>query len=188
VSDQIPATKPSTWTWLLALLLGVISIGVGVVVLFKPGNSLEALAVITGVFVFVDGLVRIIAAVVGHTEDRGFIAVLGVFDVVVGCLLVRHPAGGVTFVALLLGIWLLATGLLRIISAILLPGRTLWLILTGAVLAIAGIVIIAEPNIGYGTLAIITAIGFIGYGVAIVAAEIDRHYVHPDVATAPESR
>jgi uncharacterized membrane protein HdeD (DUF308 family) len=96
-------------------------------------------------------------------------------------LLVRHPAGGVTFVALLLGIWLIATGVLRMLAAAFVGGSRLWRIVTGLVLAIAGIVIVANPNIGYGTLAVVTAIGFMAYGVAIVAAELDRNYIHSDV-------
>jgi uncharacterized membrane protein HdeD (DUF308 family) len=84
-------------------------------------------------------------------------------------------------VAILLGIWLIAAGVLRLLTVPLAEGSRLWRVLTALALTIAGIVIIASPHIGYGTLAIVTAIGFMAYGVAIVAAELDRHYVHSDV-------
>jgi uncharacterized membrane protein HdeD (DUF308 family) len=179
-----PSTStPSVWSWLLALLLGLISIAVGIIVLLEPDHSLRTLAVITGVFVFVDGLVRIVVAVLWTGEDRGLVAALGIFDVVIGVLLVRHPAGGVTAVALLLGIWLIATGVLRMLAAPL-TGSPLWRFVTGGVLAAAGIAIVANTDIGYTTLAVISGIGFIGYGIALVAAELDRHYVHSEAAAS----
>ncbi len=38
--------------------LGVLSVIAGIVVLARPGDSLKTIAVITGIFVVIDGLVR----------------------------------------------------------------------------------------------------------------------------------
>jgi hypothetical protein len=43
--------------------------------------------------------------------------VLGALSVIAGVLLIRHPLGGVRPVALLIGIWLIAAGLVRFIAA-----------------------------------------------------------------------
>jgi len=171
-------TARGVWRWVLVLFLGMLSIGAGIVVIAKPAHSLPTLAVITGIFVLVDGLVRIALAVGGPVEERGLVAVLGVLDVVVGTLLVRHPARGVEFVALLIGIWLIAAGLLRVLAAAFVEGPLVWRVVTGLALAIAGIVIVADPDIGYATLALITGIGLIAYGLAAVIAELDRQYLH----------
>ena len=94
---------------------------------------------------------------------------LGVLSVVVGLLLIRHPIQGVTAVALLLGLWLVAA-----------RGRAAHRGLRGAraprhggspralVLGVAGVVIVASPHIGYATLALVTGLGFIAYGLSLL--------------------
>src|SRR4051812_29435998 len=68
------------WTsgWWLLLLVGTLSVIAGVIILFKPSDSLATLAVIAGIFVLVDGLVELIASFSRQTQSRGFVAVLGV--------------------------------------------------------------------------------------------------------------
>ena len=106
-----------TRSWWLVAVMGVLSVVAGIVVLAKPGDSLATLAVIAGIFILVDGLAELVAALATRTEGRGLVAVLGVLSVVVGLLLIRHPIHGVTAVALLLGLWLVAAGVVRLIGA-----------------------------------------------------------------------
>lgn len=176
--------NPSLSSWVLGLALGVASIGVGVVLLAEPGHSLPALAVITGIFVFVDGIVGIVLMLLVAREERAFVAALSVLDIVVGTLLIRHPARGVELVALVLGIWLIAAGIIRALAPMTVGAPSLWRVVTGAILAIAGIVIVADPGIGYGALAVIAGIGFIGYGLGLIVTELDRHYLHADPGRA----
>jgi uncharacterized membrane protein HdeD (DUF308 family) len=50
--NGVPA---ATGGWWLFVLAGVLSIAAGVIVLFKPGDSLATLAVIAGIFLLIDG-------------------------------------------------------------------------------------------------------------------------------------
>ena len=158
-----------TWGWWLALLMGVISIIAGIIVIAKPSNSLATLAVIFGIFILVDGIVELVASLSSRTLNRGAMAVLGVISVIAGVLLIRHPLGGVRAVALLIGIWLIAAGVVRFIAAFEAPDNRLWRIGVSLVLAAFGIAIVASPHIGYSTLAVITGIGFICYGIGMTA-------------------
>jgi uncharacterized membrane protein HdeD (DUF308 family) len=158
-----------TWGWWLAVLIGVVSIIAGIIVIAKPSNSLATLAVIFGIFILVDGIVELIASLSAQTQNRGLLAVIGVISVVAGVLLIRHPLGGVRAVALLIGIWLIAAGLVRFVAAFETPENRLWRIGVSLVLAIFGVVIVASPHIGYATLALITGIGFICYGIGMTA-------------------
>jgi uncharacterized membrane protein HdeD (DUF308 family) len=166
-SDEL---REATWGWWLALLIGLVSIAAGVIVIAKPSNSLKTLAVIFGIFILVDGIVGLVGAIIGRTTNRGLLTVLSVVSVIVGVLLVRHPLGGVRAVALLVGIWLIAAGVVRLVAAFEIPDHRLWRIAVALVLGIFGVVIVAEPHIGYATLAVITGIGFILYGIGMVAA------------------
>lgn len=157
-----------TWGWWLALLIGVVSIVAGVIVILKPSNSLSTLAVILGIFILVDGIVELVASVSGQSQNRGLLAVLGVLSVIAGVLLIRHPLGGVKAVALLLGIWLIAAGVVRFVAAFAAPEHRLFQIGVALVLAIFGIVIVSSPHIGYATLAVIAGICFICYGIGML--------------------
>lgn len=165
-----------TWGWWLAVLMGVLSVLAGIIVLAKPSNSLATLAVIFGIFVLVDGIFELVAALSGGTPNRGLLAVIGVLSVIAGVLLIRHPLGGVRAVALVLGIWLMAAGVVRFIDAF--GGEhVLWRILVALILLVVGLVIVASPHIGYATLALITGIGFICYGLGMMAAGWALHIV-----------
>ncbi len=166
-----------TWGWWLAVLVGVLSVVAGIIVILKPSNSLSTLAVIFGIFILIDGIVELIAALSEQTQNRGLLAVVGALSVIAGVLLIRHPLGGVKAVALLLGIWLVAAGVVRFIAAFYAVEGRLWRICAALVLAIFGIVIVSSPHIGYATLAVIAGIGFISYGLTMIAAGWAMHVI-----------
>ncbi|HUJ34980.1 MAG TPA: DUF308 domain-containing protein [Solirubrobacteraceae bacterium] len=169
-----------TWGWWLAILIGVLSIVAGIIVVLKPSNSLSTLAVIFGIFILIDGIVEIVAAIAGDSESRGLLAVIGTLSVIAGVLLIRHPLGGVRAVALLLGIWLIAAGVVRLIGAFAYPGDRIWRIIVALVLGVFGVVIVSAPHIGYATLALIAGICFICYGIGMVAVGWAMHAIRAE--------
>jgi len=180
--------KPSelrdlAWGWWLALLIGAVSIVAGIIVILKPSHSLSTLAVIFGIFILVDGIVELVAALSGDAQNRGLLAVIGALSVIAGVLLIRHPLGGVKAVALLLGIWLIAAGVVRFVAALAFPGDRVWRIFAALVLAVFGVVIVSSPHIGYATLALIAGICFICYGIGMLAVgwamRVVRHAAVP---------
>ena len=177
-----------TWGWWLALMIGALSIVAGIIVILKPSNSLSTLAVILGIFILIDGIFEIAGAIFGDTESRGLLAVIGTLSVIAGVLLIRHPLGGVRAVALLLGIWLIAAGVVRLISAFAFPGDRIWRIIVALVLGVFGIVIVSAPNIGYATLALIAGICFICYGIGMLAVGWAMHSIrHEGAAIEPDA-
>jgi uncharacterized membrane protein HdeD (DUF308 family) len=171
--------RESTSSWWLFLLTGLIGIAAGVIVLAKPSDSLATLAVVAGVFALIDGSLDLIASLRRHNENRGLTAVLGVVSVVVGVLLIRHPIGGVLAVALLIGIWLIAGGVVRMVRAFDSDHRA-WSIVVALVEVAAGIVIVSSPPIGFATLALLVGISFIVYGVATFALGWLMHTLRRD--------
>ena len=159
----------ATAGWWVLALVGLLSIAAGVIILFKPGDSLKTLAVIAGIFLVLDAIVELLAAIVGATQSRGFVALLGVLTLLVGILLIRHPVQGVTFVALLLGLWLVTVGVVRLVVAFETPDRRGWNVFAASVEIVAGVVIVSSPDIGYATLALLTGIAFIFNGMGLFA-------------------
>jgi uncharacterized membrane protein HdeD (DUF308 family) len=166
-----------TTGWWLAALIGALSLVAGIIVILKPSNSLNTLAVVTGIFILVDGIIELIAAVSADTQNRGLLAVIGALSVIAGVLLIRHPLGGVKAVALLLGIWLIAAGVVRFVAAFAAPDHRVWRVCVALILAAFGIVIVSSPHIGYATLALITGVGFICYGLGMLAVGWAMHTI-----------
>ena len=161
--------KEATWGWWLLVLVGVLSMVAGVIVLFKPGDSLATLAVIAGIFMLVDGILEMASAFMRGTRNRGLVALFGVLTAVVGVLLIRHPISGVAAVALLIGIWLIAAGVIRFATAFEEYEHRTWHAIAGIIELIAGIVIVSTPSIGFATLALLVGIGFILNGIGLTA-------------------
>lgn len=167
-SEQAEARELTGGWWLFALA-GVISIVVGILIMLKPSDSLTTLAVIAGIFILLDGIIELVASILHGTHNRGTVALLGVVTAIIGVLLIRHPVGGVTAIALLIAIWLIAIGLLRCLAAFEAREHRGWNLFAGGIELIAGIVIVANPNIGFATLALIVGIAFILNGVGMLS-------------------
>ena len=158
-----------TWGWWLLVLVGLLSVVAGVIVLFKPGDSLATLAVIAGIFLLVDGILELASSFMSSTRNRGMVALFGAITAIVGVLLIRHPIGGVAAVALLIGLWLIVIGVIRLATAFDGNDHPGWYAVAGVVELIAAIVIVANPDIGFSTLALLVCIGFIINGVGLAA-------------------
>ncbi len=176
--------KELTGSWWLLMLVGALSLVAGVIILFKPSDSLATLAVIAGIFLLLDGILELVYSFLSDTGDRGTVALLGVLTAIIGVLLIRHPVGGITAVALLIGIWLIAVGVIRFVAAFGDYENRGWHALAGLVELIAGIVIVADPSIGYTTLAVLVGIAFIFNGLAMAALGWGLHEDKEDVAKA----
>ena len=184
MADQVTDgdVRAATGGWWLLLLAGVLSIAAGIVILIKPGDSLATLAVIAGIFLLVDGILELAASLMHSTQSRGSLALLGVLTAIVGVLLVRHPIQGVAAVALLIGIWLIAVGIVRLIAAFEVDENRGWGIFAGALELLAGIVIVSDPNIGLATLALFAGIGFILNGIGMSALGWSLHTLRREAA------
>ncbi len=152
--------------WWLPLLIGLLGMVAGVIVLVKPGNSLKTIAIIVGIFIAFDGVIALIAALRRTTESRGLTALMGVLGLVVGVVLIRHPVHGITAVAMLVGIWLIAIGAIRFVLAFEEEHRA-WRLLVAVVEIIAGLVIVSSPGIGLATLAILIGVSLIANGASL---------------------
>lgn len=181
------AVRELTWEWWLLLLIGALSIAAGVIVLAKPSDSLATLAVVAGIFMLLDGAFELVYSLRRSTQNRGLVALLGVLSLIIGILLIRHPLHGVAAIALLLGIWLVAVGVVRVVAAFETHERRAWNICVAAVEMIAGIVIVSSPHIGFATLALLAGIAFIVNGVGMFMLGWGMHTLRSDALAPPHN-
>ena len=174
--------RAATGGWWLVLLVGMLSLIAGIVIIFKPGDSLSTLAVIAGIFLLLDGILELAASLMHGTQSRGMVALLGAVTAIAGVLLIRHPFGGVVAIALLIGIWLITVGVVRFVAAFEFEESRGWNIGVGLIELIAGVAIIVDPSIGFTTLAVLVGIAFILNGLGMTALGWSMHAIRRDAA------
>src|SRR4051794_6081370 len=152
--------------WWIAVVSGGISLLVGILVLANLETSLATLSVIVGIYLLIAGMAAILHTFAHHDDPRigpGWL-VVGMLSLIAGLVVVRHPEGSVVAVALTIGIYFVVIGALDLAQAILGP-RRLMALFKGVLAIAAGTIIIASPDIGVKTLALIIGISLCLQGV-----------------------
>lgn len=104
----------------LSLILGILSVVLGIVALRNVTETVAVLAVIMGIYWIVIGLVDFVVAIGDSTyPQRGFTIFLGLLSVAAGIVVVAWPVESVSVLAWLLGIWLAILGALGIVMSIM---------------------------------------------------------------------
>lgn len=174
--------------WWLFLVIGIASLVAGVILVLKPSHSLATLAVVLGIFLLIDGIIELVESFGHAVENRGLAAIIGILGIVVGLLLIRHPTHAVSAIGLLIGIWLVAAGALRLMRVIAFGARPFLSIVIALLEIAVGIVIISDPHIGYATLAILVGIWLIINGIGTIALGLAIRSVRTEVAAGSRPR
>ena len=165
--------------WWVILLAGLVSAAVGVVLLFRPDDSLNALVVIIGIFLAFSGIAVLIAALF-LDGDKVLAAISGILRLAVGLVLIRHPTHAVTAIGLLIGVFLVVDACVSLFAAAIRGSHLLARAVIAAIELCAGVVILSDPHIGYTTLAIVAGIWLIASGFGIIALGVAVHSVGAD--------
>jgi uncharacterized membrane protein HdeD (DUF308 family) len=155
--------------WGLLLVFGILTLAAGVAAVAWPGVTVVVAAVLFGIQLVVSGVFQFIGAF-GHDEGSGGMrvlsALLGLLALVVGLYAVRHLLVSVLALALLLGIFWVASGFVQLFGALShrgLPHRG-WIVFTGILSVLAGLVVLVYPGISLVTLAFVLGFWLIVYG------------------------
>jgi uncharacterized membrane protein HdeD (DUF308 family) len=159
------------WIWIL--LRGVVAIAFGTLAIVWPGVTLFTLVILYGAYALLDGVLALIAAVMGGTfVPRWWLVLVGVILLGVGIVTLASP--GITALVLLMFIGgaAVARGVFEIVGAIQIRKEidNEWLlILNGVLCVLFGLFVLIRP--GAGALALLWVIGFyaIAAGVLLVA-------------------
>jgi uncharacterized membrane protein HdeD (DUF308 family) len=162
---SIDALRDVTGSWWVLLVVGCLSVIAGAIVLAKPDHSLSVLVIVSGIYIVLSSVLELWS--VAFASRGPTAALFGVLGIVIGILLIRHPIGGVLAATLLVGLWFVAIGVIRLLDALTME-RGKWALAVAALQIVAGIVLVASPHIGLATLALLIGIAFILNGIALV--------------------
>jgi uncharacterized membrane protein HdeD (DUF308 family) len=168
--------------WAPLLLVGVITVALGVLVLAWPGPSILVASVLFGVYLVATGIAEVIFAFSGHVSAayRALLFIAGALSLVLGVLAFRHFGQG--YATLLLALWIgigfIVHGVAATATAIGhkdLPARG-WTIFFGVITAIAGVVVLAWPLGSLVVLTLVAGIWLVVIGMTeIVGAFVMRN-------------
>lgn len=164
---------PGRW-WLVGLL-GLASIAAGVLALAYPDITLLALGLIVGVYLVMFGTIWV---VVGTSEPllstggRILRILVGFLGLLAGLTCLVRPGAGVLALLIALSFWFILVGVSDLARATEGHEHRVIAGILGAVSIAAGVVIVANPDIGLSTLALLAGLGFIVRGTVELAAAI----------------
>lgn len=171
--------------WWLVLLRGIAGILFGILAFAWPGITLLSLVILYGVYALLDGLFAIVAGFKGAgAEARWWLILIGILGVAAGLLTFFWPGITALVLTIFIGAWALIHGIFEIVGAIKIRkeiDNEWWLILSGAISVLFGLIILVMP--GAGALALVWLIGAyaIVFGALLVgfAFRLKKH-VHAD--------
>ena len=162
--------------WWLIILRAVVAILFGIMALISVQFALLFLVYLFGVYVLLDGIVAIILSLQERRSSSGWwvLFVLGIVGIVVGVLCFIHPGNVALLIFYLVGIWLIISGIIGILSAFTLraAGGEGLLVIVGIVSIIVGIIFVIHPTTSILTIVWILGLFALIYGIIQIVRAI----------------
>jgi uncharacterized membrane protein HdeD (DUF308 family) len=166
VSDGLPGSLLGMMGWRASFILGLITLILGVILAFRPTQSLTVIAVLLGVVMIVCGIYHIVRALDGREHERVWRGIAGVLFILTGLVLLRHLHLSVALIGLFIGVTWIIQGIVSLAEGFsgARHGGQGWTILFGIVSLIAGFILIVAPIASVATLTVFLGIWFIVMG------------------------
>ncbi len=164
-----------TYSKVSITISAIIMIAVGVIVLCNPAATLLSMSWLIGISALVSGisvLVFYFSAARGGF-GAGTVLFAGVSDIILGLVFINHGYFIAELLAFFVGLWLTIFGVERFIRAFDLKrfGYDNWwlTLIIGAATAVLGVLSMAAPMTSAILVSVVVGIGFIAYGIALLA-------------------
>jgi uncharacterized membrane protein HdeD (DUF308 family) len=166
--------------WWVPLVRGIVAVVFGVIVAARPAAGLLGIVLAFGAYAIVFGAFAIGAAVMYSPERRGELWIEGAIAIIAGVATFVRP--GITALALysLIAIFSLITGVMQIVGAVRLRrdvNRWGWLVASGVISVLFGILMVALPAAGALALAWLIAVYGIAIGITLIALSLELRRV-----------
>ncbi len=165
-------------SWQATLVVGVLTLIIGLIVSFHPTGSLNVVAVLLGILMILSGIFHLIRMFDSNEVHRVWLGIAGLMFIVVGVVLIRHLDLSRALIGLVIGITWIVQGLTALIGGIagdVREGRAWW-ITFGVISVIAGLVVVSAPASSLNVLAVLLGVWFVIMGIfEIIGALMLRH-------------
>ncbi|MFM7211279.1 MAG: HdeD family acid-resistance protein [Actinomycetota bacterium] len=139
--------------WWLLLVLGIVTVIVGIVIILRPAGSTYVIAILLAIYLLVSGIVSVIRAF-GRGLPGGYralLAISGIIGILLGLLMFRFGAEEkVEIFGIFVAAWFLVSGVVQLVNSSQMSEGKGWGIFSGIVYLLAGAVLLINPwAVGY---------------------------------------
>lgn len=178
-----------THNWWSFTLRGLFAIIFGVLALVWPGATINALVILFGSYMLVDGVFAFVAglATSGYNSRWWSVVLEGLVGIIVGLLTFFWPGATAAAIVFLIAGWAIITGILEIVSAIQIrheiPNE--WaMIISGLISVAMGVLLFVFPTDGAVSLISVVGIFSIIFGVALMVLSLRMRRAWRDIKQA----
>jgi uncharacterized membrane protein HdeD (DUF308 family) len=169
--DPAPTGLQIARDWPVVFMIGLITFGLGIVVIAWPKQTLVVISIVIGLQILLYGIFRLVSAFADETVLPGVTAFVGIVGIVVGIVVLRRPFTTVAVLAVLLGVVWIIAGSIELLGAI--ADRSLerrGMAALGGLLSIGvGVVVVSWPAPTVTVVAWISGLYLIVFGLFICA-------------------
>ena len=174
--------------WWLMMLAGILCFAAGIAVFAFPLESYVVLSLLAGILMLFVGAAQLIVASTSsnYLTMRGYVLVGGVIDLLLGFLLCIYPALSMTFLPVMLGIWMMYHSFMIIafggdLGTFRVKGSG-WTVLGGVLLLILSLVVLINPfSAGIATVVVLSGVGllvlaFLFCWMSVILRDIHKNF------------
>ncbi len=171
VSGEYDAKAPPSLaipaSWQATILLGALTLVLGLVVTFHPTGSLNVVAILLGILMIFSGIFHLLRVFDVNEVHRVWVGIVGLLFVVIGVLLIRHLNLSLAIIGVFIGITWIVQGLVSLIAGLSGGAREgrIWWTAFGAISLIAGVVVAVAPVTSLSVLAVLLGMWFVIMGI-----------------------
>ena len=161
--------------WWLLTIIGIGLVALGIWVYKNPIENYAALSSLFSAMVFVSGILEVGFALSNNKIMKGWGWQLagGLFDLIIGFVLITRPALSMMVLPIIFGIWLIFRGMIQVSRGFLLKEHQFagwwWPVIGGIFVIIFGFFVTSNPLFGSMTIVTWTALSLIFLGIFTIS-------------------
>lgn len=161
-----------TKNWWVLSIVGILITILGFWVYNNPIENYIGLSVLFSIIIFISGISEMFFAITNskHIKGWGWLFSSGIFDLIIGLILLTNESLSMEILPIVFGIWLIFRGISQISKGILLKEALLknwgWSIAGGLLVIIFGVMVSFSPQFGATSIIIWTSLTLILLGMA----------------------
>jgi uncharacterized membrane protein HdeD (DUF308 family) len=164
--------------WRASFGVGLVTVVLGLIVAFRPTESLTVVMVLIGILLIASGVYHLARALDSAERERVWRGVAAAAFIIAGLVMIRHMQFSLAVIGLVIGVTWILQGVTAL--AVSLSGGVLvhagWWAFFGVVSLVAGIVVMAAPAVSVATLASLVGAWFVVMGLLeMLGALLFRH-------------
>jgi uncharacterized membrane protein HdeD (DUF308 family) len=159
--------QPWWSVWRAMFAVGLVTTVLGLIVAFRPTQSLSVVMVLFGLLLIISGAYQLARAIRKPERERLWHGVAAAAFIIAGLVMIRHMHFSLAVIGLVIGVtWVLQGVALLALALLIRPGgHAGWTAFFGLVSLIAGIVVMAAPAVSVATLTSLVGAWFVVMGL-----------------------